>query len=315
MNKKIIVTLIVLLFCVGCVGIVSADNVTNETSQNNESVDMSTSIMPISMTDNGIEFSDGFTGFCLDLTKESITTEDGFTSQKTSGDEIQNYIKLAIIEAYRQGCEDNLGQIIASFADGSYKNSDDKVIAAVLDSQESIGDTAVVELEDSIEGTFEFKLLKPATADKSDCLAYKVSLKEVASDDKLAAADNSTNESDGENAVAENNQTVPASDNSSEDEASIENATNENNTENESAEAIVNETNNITINETNNVTINENNTTINQNNTEIINETDDAPQNATIVDTIMKTAGNPIFILIVVILIAAIAAVAMRRKD
>ena len=63
MNKKIIVTLIVLLFCVGCLGIVSADNSTNETLesnatlQSNESVDLSNYIVPISISNNVIEFN------------------------------------------------------------------------------------------------------------------------------------------------------------------------------------------------------------------------------------------------------------------
>lgn len=323
MNKKIIVTLIVLLFCVGCLSMVSADNSTNETSQDDESIDLSNYIVPISITDNGIEFSDGFTGFCLDSTKESITTEDGFTNQKTGGDELQNYVKLAIIEAYRQGCEDNLGQIIASFADGSYKNSNDKVITAVLESQEKIGDNAVVDLEDSIEGTFEFELLKPATGDKSDCLAYKVSLKEIPNDDVLGAAadDNATEEIDNASddtatAASDDNQdsenTTDSEANDTQDDEKAADST-ENDTQNQ--ETIINETNKTIINKTNTVTVNENNTTIiNKNNTKIINETNDTPQNETIPEKLIKAAGNPISILIVVIAIAAIAAVAMRRK-
>lgn len=335
MNKKIIVTLIVLLFCVGCLGIVSADNSTNETSQSDESVDLSDYILPISITDEGIEFSDGFTGFCLDSTKESITAEDGFTSEKTGSDEIQNYVKLAIIEAYKQGCEDDLGKIIASFADGSYKNSDDKVITAVLESQEKIDDKAVVDLEDSIEGTFEFELLKPADGNKSDCLAYKVSLKEVENDDKLAAVadDNATEELD------KNNDTEDALTNSSDDNQDNEKATattndtgddekaaaskdndaeKDNGTdENKTPEKIVNETNKTIVNKTNTLIVNENNTTI-VNNTHIKhinNVTNDTPENETIQDKLIKTVGNPISILILVIAIAAIAAVAMRRKD
>ena len=40
----------------------------------------------------------------------------------------------------------------------------------------------------------KFELLKPATGDKSDCLAYKVSLKEDPTEDKLGAVadDNAT---------------------------------------------------------------------------------------------------------------------------
>ena len=343
MNKKIIVTLIVLLFCVSCLGIVSADNSTNETSDNNESIDLSNYIVPISISGNVIEFDDGFTGFCLDSTKESITTEDGFTSQSTSSDEIQNYVKLAIIEAYKQGCEDNLGQIIASFADGSYKNSDDKVITEVLKSDEPIGNEAVADLEDSIEGTFEFELLKPATGDKSDCLAYKVSLKEVPSEDKLAAAadDNATEEldknndtedaltnssddnqdkekaTDSSNDTGDDEKTVVSKDNDTEKDKKTEDAKDNETDENKTPEKIVNETNKTIVNKTNTLIVNENNTTIvNKTTITHINKTtNDTPQNETIPEKLIKTVGNPIFILIVVIAIAAIAAVAMRRKD
>lgn len=334
MNKKIIVTLIVLLFCAGCLSFVSADNSTNETSQDNESIDLSNYIVPISISGNVIEFNDGFTGFCLDSAKESITTEDGFTSQSTSG-ELQNYVKLAIIEAYKQDCEDDLGEIIASFADGSYKNSNNKVITEVLKSQENIGDNAVVELEDSIEGTFEFELLKPATGDKSDCLAYKVSLKEMPEEDVLGAAadDNATDEasanSTDDEKTADNQtdeKTVDESDasaNSTDEEKTADTTGNQSDEKaNDTAEknikqeTIVNETNKTIINKTNTVTINENNTTtINKNNNKIINQTaNETPQNATIQDNIMRTVGNPIFILVVVFAILAAAGVYMRKK-
>ena len=338
MNKKIIATLIVLLFCVSCLSFVSADNSTNETSQDNESIDLSNYIVPISISGNVIEFNDGFTGFCLDSTKEAITTEDGFTSQPTSG-ELQNYVKLAIIEAYNQSCEDDLGEIIASFADGSYKNSDNKVITEVLKSQESIGDSAVIELEDSIEGTFEFELLKPATGDKSDCLAYKVSLKEMPNEDTLgAAADNETddaltNSSDDQKAAdttdnktdenAADNETDDAMTNSSDDQKAADTADNKtdeksNDTadnDKQNPETIVNEKNTTIVNKTNTVIINENNTTtINQNNNKVINKTNETPQNATIEDAIMRTVGNPIFILVVVFAILAAVGVYMRKK-
>lgn len=303
MDKKIIATLIVLLFCAGCLGIASAENSTNGTTGNNESPDISSYIHPISITGKGIEFSDGFTGFCLDSTKDSITTEDGFASQKTSNDEIQNYVKLAIIEAYKQGCENDLAKIIASFADGSYKNSNDKVITTVLKSQDPLGDNVTVELEDSIEATFEFELLKDVKGKKSDCLAYNVSLKEMPNNVKLTATsdDNATG-----NGTDDGKNTTNPTDNKTDDKQDANK---------QKQDPIVNETNQTIVNKTNTVIINENNTTIiNQNNTKLINETNDTPQNATIPDKIMKTVGNPIFLLIVVIAIAAIVAVVMRRK-
>ncbi|WP_458457054.1 hypothetical protein [Methanobrevibacter sp.] len=320
MNRKIIATLIVLLFCVSCFSFVSADNITNETIENNESevLDMSNYIRPVSISGNEIEFSDGFTGFCLDLTKDAITADDGFVSEPAGGSEIQNYVKLAIIEAYRQDCEDNLGQIISIFADGSYASSNDKVITEVLKSQETVGDTAVVELEDSIEGTFEFELLKDVNGVKSDCLAYRVSLKEVPAEDVLgAAANNNTTEETNDTSDAVSNSTDNATEESAANQTENTNATPEtivNQTENNNvtSEIIVNQTNETVVNETNNVIIN--NTTINQNNTKITNVTKETPQNATVVNQLMKTAGNPIFILIVVIAILAVAGIYMRKK-
>ncbi len=330
MNKKIIVALIVLLFCVGCLGIASAENNTNETLENNESeiVDMSNYILPVSVTDNGIEFNDGFTGFYLDLTKDSITTDDKFVSQNTGSDEIQNYAKLAIIEAYRQGCEYNLDQIIDIFASGDYENSDNKVVSAVLQSQETVGDSAVVELEDSIEATFEFELLKDANGEKSDCLAYKVSLKEMPDDAPLVAVteDNGTDEAnetnnESANITDDNEKTNDQTDNKTEDnnqneEKTVNSTDNKTDENRQNKETIVNETNKTIINKTNTVIINENNTTtINKNNTKIINKTNETPQNETIPEKLIKTVGNPIFLLIVVIAIAAIVAAAMRRKE
>lgn len=302
MNKKIISTLIVLLFCACCLSMVSAENGTNESGAGH---DMSGYIKPVSITNKGIEFSDGFVGFCLDSTKDSITADDGFASQKTGNDKIQNYVKLAIIEAYKQGCENNLAQIIASFADGSYKNSSDKVIAAVLASQETIGDNVTVELDDSVKGSFEFELLKDANGKKSDCLAYKVSLKEMPKNDTSGAAP-ASNTTDDNNRTDDGNTTNPTG-----DKKDIEK------TENVKNQTVINEANNTIINNTtNNVVINENNTTvINQNNTKIINKTDDNPQNATLPQNILRTVGNPIFLLVVVIVIAAVVAVAIRRKD
>lgn len=320
MTKKIIATLIVLLFCVGCLGIASAENITNETAQTNESMDLSKYIHPVSITDKGIEFSDGFVGYCLDSTKDPITTGDGFESQKTGTDEIQNYVKLAIIEAYKKGCEDNLAKIISSFADGSYKLSNDNVIKAVLKSNETIGDNAVVELEDSVEGNFEFELLKDVKGEKSDCLAYKVSLKEISNANNTT---NTTNSTDGKNTTEPADNQTNATNNTDgknaagpadnkTDDKKADNKTDDNK---QNQKTIVNETNQTITNNTNTVIVNENNTTIiNKNNTKVINKTNDHPQNATVQDQILRTVGNPIFLLIVVIIIAAVAAVLLRRK-
>ena len=346
MYKKIVATLIVLIFCAGCLSMVSADNSTNETLENNESemLDMSNYILPVSVSDNGIEFSDGFTGFYLDLTKDSITTDDKFVRENAGSDEIHNYVKLAIVEAYRQGCEHDLANIIDIFAAGSFEDSDNEVVAAVLKSDETIGDSASVDLEDSIEGDFEFELLKDADGEKSDCIAYKVSLKEMPDEAKLAAIadenatgegndtsdnltednetadsqDNRTDETQDENKTADatDNRTDEKSDDSTDNKTDAnDTAGNKTDDKKQNNETSVTETNKTIINKTTTVTINENNTTtINVNNNKVINKTNETPQNATLQDTLMRTVGNPIFILVVVFAILACAGSYMRKK-
>ena len=267
------------------------------------------------------------------MTKPAISSDDKFVSQATGNDGIQNYVKLAILEAYRQGREDDLGQIIASFADGSYKGSADEVITAVLKSQETIGDSAVVELEDSTKGTFEFELLKDAKGEKSDCLAYRISIKETSDGALLTTINDNvteeTNDTDNdtsvsnetENSTANNtdektvNQTDNKTDETQDNEKTVNQTDNKTDDSNQNKETLVNVTNKTVINKTNTVIINENNTTtINKNNVKTINKTSEKPKKETIQDKLIRTVGNPIFLLILVIAIAAIVAVVMRRN-
>lgn len=294
MSKKIIILLIILLFSLS---VVCAENNTTEDVKIEDTTDY---IMPVSIGENGIEFSDGFIGFSLD--GSDLTTSDGFTQEPTSNDELQNYIKLAIIECYKQSREE-IGEIVASFCDGSYKNSDDELITAVLDSNEKIGDHTVVELDDGSKATFDFELLK-SSEDKSDCLAYKVSIDESTKDVALGAGDSTaddTSESDDAQDIPDDNDTSKES----EPAASSESKEDTQETAGEDNDTQVNETNKTVVNKTNTVIIHEKNTTI------ITKENvkNDTPQ-----DTLLKTAGNPLFILAVVAVVIIVAVVYKQRK-
>lgn len=302
MNKKIITLLIILLFSlsVAC----AEDNTTDDV----ELEDAANYIMAVSIGVNGIEFSDGFIGFCLD--GSDLSTSDGFTSEPTDSDELQNYIKLAIIECYKQSREDDIGEIVASFCDGSYKNSDDELITAVLDSGNQIGDNAVVELDDGSEATFDFELLK-SSEDKSDCLAYKVSIDDSTQDSVLGASkDDSqvsqdTSSDDSKDISDDDSKDTTSEDASKDDEK--EDASDDKKTEDAQSddEPIVNETNKTIVNKTNTVIVNEKNTTVITKN----NVNNDTPE-----ETILKTAGNPLFILAVVAVVIIVAVVYKQRK-
>lgn len=189
MKKKIILIFVVLLFSLG---IAFAENNTTESIEIEDNVDY---ILPISITNEGIKFDDGFIGFCIDSTKSNIETSDNFTLGVLGDSEIENNIKLAIIECYKQGKEDAMADILSQIDD---KGSNNDVLNAVFNSDERIGDTAVVNIDNTTEATFEFEFLKSSDDAKSDCVAYKVSMKTIENEDVLAATtadegDNSLN--------------------------------------------------------------------------------------------------------------------------
>ncbi len=310
MKNKIITLFITIavLFCILSVA-AAEDNATDTI----EEIDLSKYITPVSINSDGVKFSDGYTGFSLS-TKDDLKTSDPFTSEKTSyiSGNLENYLKLAVIECYRQDCIDDIGKIIASFCDGSYENSNNEIIQSVLDSSESISDKQTVQINNTTEATFDFELLK-SEGNTSDYFAYKVQLKKVKNSDKLSAAndDNNTTSAEDKNNSANSAEPVSASSN---DTGNVS----ENGTQNESAagEKEVINTNKTIINKTNTTIINENNTTIiNHNNIKNITKTNETPKNESDDNIILKTVGNPIFLLIVVIVIIAVVAVVMRKRD
>ena len=332
MNKKIIPLLIVLIVSACCLGIVSADNNTTDNITVTEDVqeDLTNYIIAFSITGKGIEFNDGFTGFCLDPSKGSISADDKFTSQATTGEEVENNVKLAIIACYKTGHEDDIQNIVSQVIAG---NKDYDIVESVYSSTETVGDTAVVDINNDTEATFTFELLKSQDTSKSDCLAYKVSMKTIEKDDILAAGNNETNDtmettadndpSSGDNLTAAENDNGTNTEKQKANEEKLAAAGDNNDTQPEinddndtGKQTVVNETNKTIINKTNTVIVNETNTTIiNKNNTKVINKTNETPQNATVQNQIMRAVGNPIFLLVIVIVIIAVVAVVMRRKN
>lgn len=311
MNRKIIPLLIVLIGSLCCLGMVSADDNATDNLTDGNVEDMMEYVMPVHITDNGIEFSDGFIGFCIDSKKPAVTANDHFSAQPTKNEVLENHIKLAIIEAYKAGKEDNLGDIVLQVING---NKEQDIVEAVFNSTETVNDTSTVTLNNTTEATFTFELLTSQDGSKSDCLAYKVSMKEIKTDEALKATNNDVNQSmDNESAAV-----ASTSDNatSKTDDAGNKTAAAGGDEQSDDGQTVVNETNKTVINKTNTVIVNENNTTvINKNNTKVINKANDNPQNATIPQKIMRTVGNPIFLLVIVIVIIAVVGVVMRRKN
>ena len=316
MEKKILVLFVILIFSAG---IVSAEN-----------DDISDYIQSVSIDDNVIKFSDGFAGFCLDSAKDDVEVSDNFTVAPFSGNDIENEMKLAIIECYRQDKEDAIGEILSHIDD---KDSGNKVLQEVFSSDEKIGDTATVNISNDTEATFEFELLKSVNENKSDCLAYTVSFKTILKDDTLSAgADENTTDNTKlkqENKTQEKEDTNSAEKESNESSNSntVKKETDSSSEENNSAESKNNTTDN-----NNNLAENENSTsdndtnktttvTVTQKNTTTVttktvshkNTTNDTPENDTL-STILKNAGNPVVIAVIAVAVIAVALIAVRRK-
>ena len=313
MNRKILVFFVVLLFSLSMVW---AENNTTDTVNEEDDGNY---ILPISISDGEIKFNDGFAGFCIDSDKNKIETTDKFLLDEFNETNVENTIKLIIIEAYKQGKENEIGKIIEKFSSG---DSSDDVIKEALSSNEKIGNNPVVKINNTTEATFNFEYLKSADGEKSDCIAYKVSMKTVEEPEILTAPNedtgddlkenptqDKTNDGKNQNDTADNQTDTGTQNQNTKDASDNQNKTKDND------ETIVNETNRTIVNKTNTVIVNENNTTvINNNNVKTVNNTNDTPKNDT-TSQLLKAAGNPIFILIIVIVIIAIVAVAVRRKD
>lgn len=327
MKWKIILISLVLLFSLS---LVCAEE--NNTTDIAEIDDAANYITPVAISGNGIEFSDDFIGFCIDLTKEDIGSSDNFVLGEFSNSKVENDIKLAIIECYKQGKENDIKDIVSKVVNG-----DASIIEDVSD--EKIGNKEVVEINNDTEATFEFELLKSTDDAKSDCVAYKVSMKPIEKKDVLAVAGNDSDEKQTDDGNSDNQNDDKQSDDnkdnaSNEDKAANANTdkqsddnkdntnkedktedTAKNNKSNGNENTVVNETNTTIVNKTNTLIVNENNTTIvNNNNVKTVNNTNETPENDTF-SNLLKTAGNPIFILIIVIIVIVIAVAVSRRKD
>ena len=330
MTRKITALLIVLIFSVCLASIAFAENNSVNESQladdgqnieidnaNNQAIeDTSNYIKITSISGREFKFNDGFTGFCLSSTG-TIETGDTFTSEAFANSQTENYVKLAIIEAYKLGKENNLGEIISKIVNGNM-DTGDEVIKAVMDSNEQIGQSKTVNIDNTTEATFTFELLKSTDEDHIECLGYTVSKKpvepvisgdEAASDDKQTADNNGTQpagnstpgnndkQADSGNATPEKNQT--------DDKNSKDNKTEPEKTDNK--KVVKNDTTIVK----NTTTVIENNTTIVHNNVKEVNNTT-APKNNTA--TNLLKAGYPIIILLIVIVIAVVAVVIKRRE-
>lgn len=323
MKKITLAFLVILLFSIG---FAFAEN---NTTENLEIEDNGNYINVLSIIDDVIKFDDGFEGFCLDLSKDKIAAGDRFEPGEFTGSEAENNAKLAIIECYRQDKVDDIGKIVTQIGNADSNND---VMREVFDSNEKIGNRAVVDIDNSTEATFNFELLKSSDGEKSDVLAYTVSFKTIETPEVLGTDDsddgidqandgNNTTDSKTDNANDKSNENGDKTDNAKNDTTTNNKKSSAKESEDKTAKESANKTSErpdstkTVVNKTDTVTVTENNTTtVTTTTVKTVNNTTQTPQNDT-ASTLLKAAGNPIFILVIVVVIIAIAIVFIRRKD
>ena len=324
--KRIDALIIVLIISICCAGIAFAEENNSSVEQSIEETEISEDgaiyTLIASISGDEIKFNDGFTGYCIDSSKGAVSSDDKFTPGPFKNDKTENYVKLAIIECYKQGRVNDIGKVVSKIVNNDLDSSD-SVIKEVLNSNENVNSGTTVKIDNTTEATFNFELLTPADSEKSDCLAYTVSMKTVENknpstvqkDDTLGVSDNSSdNDKKAKDDNVEKTTGNGSDEKTKEDTSKTEDTSKANKTDDKAKnDTIVNETNKTIVNKTNTkITVENNTTIIYKNNVKTVNQT--APANNTTND-LLKTAGNPIFILGVVIVVALIAVAFMRRKD
>lgn len=188
MNKKIVTLILVILISFSFLSVVVADNGThhdkNTTGHDNKKIDKDSkdnktkkNYILAKGSGNNVKFSDGYKGFRLDYSKHPANSGDEFKHASTSKASNSNTLKLAVIECYRQNSEGQMSKIMADFIKTGSSNT--KVGEAVANSHETVGDHAVVKIDNHTEAVFDFEVLQSVSGNESDYFAYKVSFRTI----------------------------------------------------------------------------------------------------------------------------------------
>lgn len=218
-----------------------------------------------------ITFSDGYNGYCINLSKDHAEVGSVFTPKDTShamnnkyNTSIGNYLKILFVDFYDTASTDSdaASEVIWDFSDRYYLNSNNPITQAILKLAEEgrvIPDHGQTkQIDEKTEAIFDFEVFDPLNDDMQNYFGYKITLKEI---------QNNSSESNNTNII---------------------NQTNSNST-NKSAD----KTNNINKNESNEIQKD-----IAKNN----QKTNDikSNKNSSAFQSISNTTGNPIILLLLV---------------
>ena len=259
-----------------------------------------------------VSFDDGYNGYCVNHNLQSTSRGEKFTVENTTniissryGESVGNYLKILFVDHYNYTMNPttDLSQVIWTFTDYDYKNSNNAIIKAILESAANgriIPDHgAVAKINNTTEAIFDFELLNSQYGRTQNFFGYKINYRAIEIiEDKLLG-------STPENNTEIENVTTPQN-----------NTTTENNTEQNPQNNTTTE-NNTEQNPQNNT----NETKEKQENNTIISKTDENKtptinQNKIKENNLLKhTTGNGLTIIGILILIIGFILIAKYSRD
>ena len=163
-----------------------------------------------------ISFDDGYNGYCVNYNLQSTSRGETFIVENTSsitsskyGESVGNYLKILFVDHYNYTMNPttDLSQVIWTFTDYDYKNSNNEIVKAILESAANgriIPDHgAVAKINATTEALFDFESLNSQYYRTQNFFGYKITYRtiEINEDEVL--------ESTPENNTTEQNQTIP----------------------------------------------------------------------------------------------------------
>lgn len=194
-----------------------------------------------------VSFDDGYNGYCVNHDLQSTSRGEKFTVENTTNiisskysESVGNYLKILFVDHYNYTMNPttDLSEVIWTFTDYDYKNSNDAIIKAILESAANgriIPDHgAVAKINDTTEAIFDFELLNSQYGRTQNFFGYKINYRtiEIIEDEILGSTpENNTtienNTTTENNTNLENNTTIE--NNTTPENTTIENETTKNN--------------------------------------------------------------------------------------
>ena len=221
MTKRIWTILFISLIFLSGIGIACAHD-TNDTNiqtsdDTQEEIIDSENVNAEQSGIRNITFSDGYNGYCINLSKDHAEVGSEFTPKDTShamnnkyNTPIGNYLKILFVDYYDFAIKDAdaTAEVIWDFSDRYYLDSTNEITQAILKDAEN-GRTipdhgATKKINDTTEAVFDFEVFDPLNDDMQNYFGYKITFRTIentanTTENITNKTENATNETDNTN--------------------------------------------------------------------------------------------------------------------